>query len=485
MFPSEYARFDALGLAALLRSGQVSAPELMACAIELARARAPALNALCHERYDESLEIAATAQSRGIFHAVPFLLKDSALPSRRFPSNLGSHLFRNLMFKYDATLVERFESAGLIPFARTTVPELCISPTTEAVANGGPTRNPWNHERSSGGSSGGSGAAVAAGIVPMAHGNDGAGSIRIPASCCGLYGLKPTRGRVPMGPARGEGWGGLAAEGVLSRTVRDTAAALDAIGGGEPGAPYAAPSAPESYLEALSQPFERPLRIGTWTHSWDDIEIAPDCAAAVAGAARLIRTAGHEVFELPPPDMGYAGFIEAHILVLAANIVVSVNGLVKGRPIEDWQGDLEPAILDGYRLGRTLTAERYIGAINTFHSIGRKLERHMAGLDIILTPTLTRPPAPLGEFTTQTDFRTFRRGVARYTTFLAIANASGQPAANVPLHWTDSRLPIGIQLIGHFGREDQILKLSAQLEATAPWAERFSFLYPLDNNVTK
>lgn len=457
----------------------------MACAIELARTRAPALNALCHERYAESLDLAGSAPLQGAFGAVPFLLKDSALPSRRFPSDLGSRLFRNLKFKYDATLVERFDRAGLLPFARTTVPELCISPTTEAEANGGPTRNPWDRNHSSGGSSGGAAAAVAAGIVPMAHGNDGAGSIRIPASCCGLFGLKPSRGRVPMGPARGEGWGGLASEGVLSRTVRDTAAALDAIGGGEPGAPYAAPSAPDSYVRALSQPFERPLRIGMWTQAWDSIEISPDCTAATARAAALIRAAGHEVLELPPPELDYPGFIDAHILVLAANIVVSVNSLVKGRSIEDWQGDLEPAILDGYRLGQTLTAEGYISAINIFHSIGRKLERHMAGMDLILTPTLTRPPARLGEFTTQTDFRTFRRGVARYTTFLTIANASGQPAASVPLHWNESALPIGVQLIGHFGREDQILKLSAQLEAVAPWTERFSLLYPLDSNVTK
>jgi amidase len=471
MLTSEYTRLDGLGLAALLRAGEVSARELMACAIELARARAPALNALRYERYEDSLEVASASEPNGTFHAVPFLLKDSGLASRRFPSSIGSRLFRNIEFKYDATLAKRFEDAGLIAFARTTVPELCMSPTTEAIVNGGPTRNPWALDRSPGGSSGGAAAAVAAGIVPIAHGNDGGGSIRIPASCCGIYGLKPSRGRVPVGPARGEGWGGLAVEGVLSRSVRDAAAALDAIGGSEPGAPYASPPGPDSYLGALSQPFERPLRIGKWTAAWNDIEIAPECADAV--------------IDLPPPELDYTGFVEAHLHVLSASIVVSVNSLVKGRPIEEWQSDLEPAMLDGYRLGRTLTADRYISAINTFHSVGRRMERHMAGLDLILTPTLTRPPAGLGEFSTQADFRSFRRKVAEYATFLAIVNASGQPAASVPLHWSEAGLPVGIQLIGHFGREDLILRLSAQLESAAPWAERLSTLYPIDSNITK
>lgn len=472
MFVSEYERFDGLGLAGLLRSGQVSPQEVMACAIELARARGPALNALCYERYDESLELTATALPQGLFGAVPFLLKDSGLASRRFPTSIGSRLFEDTCFKYDATLVERFEKAGLVAFARSTVPELCMAPTTEAARNNGPTRNPWDRSRSAGGSSGGAAAAVAAGIVPIAHANDGGGSIRIPASCCGVFGLKPSRGRVPMGPARGEGWAGLAAEGVLSKTVRDTAAALDAIGGDEPGAPYASPAAPASYLQTLSQPFERPLQIAKWQTAWDDIALAPECLEALLHTEALLRSAGHEVIETRPPDIDYTGFVEAHLHVLAANIVVAVNSVVKDRPIVEWQNDLEPAILDGYHLGRALTAEQYVRAINAFHSVGRRMARHMAKCDLVLTPTLTRPAARLGEFSTQTDFRAFRRSVAKYTTFLAIINASGQPAASVPLYWSEAGLPVGVQLIGHFGREDQLLKLSAHLETAAPWAGR-------------
>src|SRR6185312_11467734 len=315
-------------------------------------------------------------------------------------------------------------------------------------------------------------AAVAAGIVPIAHGNDGGGSIRIPASCCGVFGLKPSRGRVPVGPARGEGWGGLAAEGVISRSVRDTAAILDAVGGYEIGAPYASPSAPVSYLRLVHQPFDRPLRIVTWSRAWEDVPIAPECLAAVRHAQSLLRAAGHDVIEASPPDIDYAAFIDAVIQVLTANIAVTIDSYRKSRPLEDWRGQLEPAIYDGYERGRRLSANDYVCAINLFHGVGRRIEAAMANFDLTLTPTLTRPPVKLGEFSTQTDFVSFRRKVASYTTFLAIVNASGQPAASLPLYWSEDGLPIGVQVIGHFGREDQILQLAGQLELAAPWFDR-------------
>jgi amidase len=472
MLDSEYESFDALELAALLRSGEVTPRELMTCAVSIARSRGSILNALCFEQFPESLELAANAVLKGTFGAIPFLLKDSALASRRFPSSIGSRLFERTEFKFDATLIARFDSAGFIPFARTTVPELCMAPTTEAVRNGGPTRNPWDQTRSAGGSSGGAAVSVAAGIVPIAHGNDGGGSIRIPASCCGVYGLKPSRGRVPMGPARGEGWGGLAAEGVLSRTVRDTAAALDAIAGTEPGAPYASPPSPSSYLQLLSEPIGSPLRIAVWRTAWSDIQVAPECLDALTHAATLLQAAGHQVVDTPPANIDFDAFTQAVIDVLAANVFASLNAVVKNRPIREWQHDIEPAILDGYHLGGTLTAEQYVRAIDMFHRVGRRLETSMSGFDLILTPTLTQPPAFLDELNMRTDFRTFRRKVAHYTTFLAIINASGQPAASVPLYWTPEEIPIGIQLIGHFGREDQVLQVSAELERASPWANR-------------
>ncbi len=472
MQPSEYTQHDALALSALLYGGQASAKELMVCAIELARQRATPLNALCYERYEESLELAAHAQLKGVFGALPFLLKDSSLAAKRFPYSLGSRIFGDLQTNFDATLVSRFSAAGLIPFARTTAPELCMAPTTEAVRNHGPTLNPWDPSRSAGGSSGGAAVAVATGTVPIAHGSDGGGSIRIPAACCGLYGLKPSRGRLPMGPARGEGWGGLSVDGVLSRTVRDTAAVLDATAGSEPGAPYAAPGAPPSFLQLLSEPRERPLRIARWSATCDGIPLARECLHATEFAAQLLRAAGHDVIDVALPTIDYWQFIEAHMQVLAASIVVAVNAVVQSRSAPEWQHLLEPAMFDGYRFGTTLTADHYVRAISLFHAVGRTLEKHMEPVDVILTPTLTQLPSRLGELTKNDDFQTYRRKVARYTAYLAIINASGQPAASVPVYWTDEGLPVGIQLIGHFGREDQILQLSAQLEAAAPWRTR-------------
>jgi amidase len=472
MLISEYERCDALEIARLVAIGEISAREAMAAAIAAAEARNPALNALCQQRFEESLELTGRGRFSGTFAGVPFLLKDSGLASVRFPSGLGSRLFSGLRFSYDATLTKRFQSAGFVPFARSTVPELAMAPTTEAAANGGPTRNPWDLDRSSGGSSGGAAAAVAAGIVPIAHANDGGGSIRIPSACCGVFGLKPSRGRTPVGPARGEAWAGLAAEGVISRSVRDTAAALDAIHGYEEGAPYASPSAPESYLELVSRPPAQPLRIGKWTAAWEGCPISPECVAALEHAEQLLVSAGHEVFEAPLAAIDYEAFIDALIDMMTANIAVLVDSWVKDRPISAWRNELEPAIFDGYERGRRLPAPSYVRAVNLFHRVGRRLDASMAGLDLILTPTLSTPPASLGVYSMNTDFVSFRRRVAGYTPFLAIVNASGQPAANLPVYWSSSGLPIGVQLIGRFGREDQILQLAAQIEATAPWTAR-------------
>jgi amidase len=472
MLTLEYEKYDALGLAALVNAGEVAPVELMQCAIELARSRGAALNALCYERFDDSLLLAKSVAPRGTFGALPFLLKDSALPARRFPSCLGSQLLKDITFKFDATLVERFERHGLLAFARTCVPEFCMAPTTEAAANGGPTLNPWDPTRSPGGSSGGAAVAVASAIVPLAHANDGGGSIRIPASCCGIYGLKPSRGLVPLGPARGEGWGGLAVEGVLSRSVRDTAAALDAIAGYEPGAPYASPARASSYLALLERPFERPLRIAQWAGTWNDVAVDAQCTVAVARAGALLRSFGHEVVETALPPIDYAAFVESLIDVLATNVYVTVKGAVGGRPAAEWRDRLEPALFDGYEVGKSITAERYVAAITMFHSVGRRIERHLATFDLALTPTLTQPPLPLGVLRTDTDFRSFRRAASSYTMFLAICNASGQPAASIPVHWTTSGLPIGVQLIGRFGGEDRILRLSAQLESVVRWGER-------------
>ena len=313
---------------------------------------------------------------------------------------------------------------------------------------------------------------MSAGIVPIAHANDGGGSIRIPASCCGVYGLKTSRGLVPMGPARGEGWGGLAVEGIISRSVRDTAAALDAIAGFEPGAPYAAPMPRSPFITALGRRVDRPLQIASCVTAWDSIVIDPDCIDAVRRTVTLLRSLGHEVVEGPPPAIDYAKLIDALIVVLAANVTATVNSFVKGLPMEAWAHQLEPSYLDAYQMGGKLSAEQYLSAITTFHSVGRRLERFLENFDLLLTPTLATPPAKLGVIDSTDDFRSFRLKISRYTPFLPMINASGQPAATLPVHWNAEGLPIGVQLVGHFGRDDLVLQISDQLESILRWTEK-------------
>jgi amidase len=363
-------------LAGLLEQGEVRPSELMACAIRLASEKGAQLNAICCTEYERAYEYAKSWRSTGTFGGIPFLLKDSGLASTRLTSSVGSRLFRNTVHGLDSTLAQRFEQAGLIAFARSTVPELCVAPTTEATANDGPTVNPYDPGLSAGGSSGGAAAAVSSGIVPVAHASDGGGSIRIPASCCGIFGLKPSRGRVPMGPLRGEGWGGLATDGVLSRSVRDTAKSLDAIGGFEPGAPYASPPASESFSSYVGRCFERPLRIAIWEEPLGGIELATECAAGLEKAAQLCASLGHSVeYSSAPHDIEYERFVQAHTRVLAANIAVSVDARLAALDRDLFVNDLEPAIWDGYELGLTVSAKQYATDIARFHAMGRLMDR--------------------------------------------------------------------------------------------------------------
>ncbi|CAB3753087.1 amidase [Burkholderia sp. MSh2] len=470
MRENEYLELDGVALAERLRAGEASSGELMACAIQLARRINPAINAICHPAYESSQQLADEWRGRGPFQGIPFLLKDSGLAATKFESSIGSALFADSRYSEDATLVARFQAAGLIAFARTTVPEMCMAPTTEARHNGNATRNPYDSTRSAGGSSGGAAASVAAGIVPVAHGSDGGGSIRIPASCCGVFGLKPSRGRVPMGPSRGEGWGGLATDGVISRTVRDTATALDAVSHSEPGAPYAAPPVKGRLIDHVGKPFERPLRICVWKEPPDGIALAQECATAVDVTVQLLRDAGHFVeYGSASSELDYEGFIADHTRVLAASLVQSVDDRLKvlGRALR--ADDLEPAMHDAYELGKTITAQQYATAIRRFHMIGRVLDAPFERFDIVLTPTLAQLPATLGALVMEGSFAGFRRRVSRYSTYLAIVNASGQPAASVPTYWTEDGIPVGTQLIARYGREDLIVQLASQLESTGNW----------------
>jgi amidase len=466
---SDYQLYDGLGLSELLHAKEVSPDELMRCAIDLAQRRGELCNAIIYPKYEVALESAKLRELKGVFGAIPFLLKDSGSASRFLPTSMGSRMFANTTSNIDSTLNLRFESAGLQAFARTTVPEFSMSPTTEALQNGGATRNPWDMTRSSGGSSGGAAVSVASRIVPIAHGSDGGGSVRIPASCCGVFGLKPSRGLIPCGAQRGEGWGGLATDSVLTRSVRDTAATLDAVSGMELGAPYAAPGKSGAYLDSLQKPFDRAQRVAMWVTAWDNIPVASECQDAVRYAGKLLQELGHEVVEYPLPKLTYSSFIDAITDVMASNVTVTVNGLLRHQPKHSPKDELEPAIYDAFEIGKGLSAEKYILAINRFHSISRLMADYMQEFDFVLTPTLTQLPLPLGTLSMNDDFRSFRRKASLYTTFLAIINASGQPAASIPIYWTNAGIPVGVQVIGRFGADGDVLNLSSHLEFVNPW----------------
>jgi len=472
---SDYLRHDGLALAQLVRHRDASPAELLEAAIAQMERVQPHINAVCWPELESARATAAAplAQPDGPFAGVPMLLKDVALAVRGFQLTHGSRLFEGVRSEQDSELAARLRHAGFNFFGRTTTPEFGANCTSEALVYGKPTRNPWSLDHSAGGSSGGAAAAVATGIVPVAHASDGGGSIRIPASCCGLFGLKPTRMRNPMGPVNGEGWGGLGVEHVISRSVRDSAAVLDATHGADPGAPYAAPEFTGSYLELLDRA-PSALRIGLITVSPSGEPVHADCIAAANDAAALCEQLGHHVEPTRLPDLDFEGFTRAMQLVVAAGTAQAVRAgcALKGvRPSLDL---LEASIFTAVDFAHRHSAVDYADAIARMHGIGRRLGAFMAGYDVLLTPTLTTPPARIGRYAANRDYVTHRTDTLRYTAFLPYFNASGQPAMSVPLHWNAAGLPIGVQFAAAVGREDLLLQLAAQLERARPWFDRVS-----------
>ena len=466
---------DATGLAALVAAGEVTPGDLLDEALRRAESLNPKHTALTLRRPQRAREAIAVGLPKGPFHGVPFLLKDLGAEAVGFPSNSGSRLTEAQEAPGDSTFVARCREAGLAIFGRTTSPEFGVGPVTEAAVYGGPTRNPWDLSRSSGGSSGGAGAAVAAGILPAAHASDGAGSIRIPASCCGLVGFKPTRARVPAGPFVGEGWAGLATSGFLTRTVRDTAALLDAVMGPEIGAPYAAPPLARPLAEAAgTDPGRLRVRVLTGTLTGDPIH--PDCKAAVERAARLLEELGHEVEETGPPPADMTGCMAAIARILACATAARVRAEVaaRGRPLEP--DEVEPVALGAMALAERIDGAEAGSLTAVVHAYGRAMEVWMQGFDVLLTATLAEPPAKVGRFAHKTedflDYRLGPDGVLAYSPFTAAFNATGQPAVSLPLGESAGGLPIGVHLASGFGRDDLLTSLSAQLERAAPWRTR-------------
>lgn len=493
----DYEAYDALGLAELVRTRRVSARELVEAAIARIDARNPSLNAVVHRMDDRALaqaralDLAGAAPERDAapFAGVPFLLKDLFATCAGEPTTDSCAPLAGAIAAGDSELVARYRRSGLLFVAKTNTPEFGILPVTESKFRGA-ARNPWNLAFSPGGSSGGSAAAVAAGIVPAAHGSDGGGSIRIPASCCGLFGLKPTRGRNPLGPSVGDVLGGFVQEHVISRTVRDSAALLDATAGIDPGAPYAAPAKAGRYLDEVGRPPGR-LRIAWTAEALMGRSTHPECRAAVAAAARLCADLGHDV-EQAAPSLDVPTLIHAYLVVGAVNVAGLVKAVTARRARRLRFGDLDPHTWLLATIGGKIAASDYAEAIETAHMAGRAMARYFANVDLLLTPTLAYPPPRVGEVkVTSLQAALIRAlrvmplkpalervlaaaagGAFEATANTMLFNMTGQPAMSVPLCWSPAGLPIGVQFAARFGDEATLFRLAGQLESARPWFDR-------------
>ncbi|WP_137110593.1 amidase [Rhodobacter sp. SY28-1] len=464
---------DATALADLVARREVSPSELLDAALAAVEVRNPAINAVVLMQEGVARQAIADGLPPGPFRGVPFLIKDLGIEAKNFPSHNGSRLFANTVYPGDSSIFQRIKATGVVTFGRTTSPEGGIGAATEAAVYGGPTRNPWNLEHTSGGSSGGAGAAVAAGIVAFAHGSDGGGSVRIPASSCGLFGFKPTRARLPDGPYAGEGWAGMAIDGFLSRSVRDTAVMLDACEGADLGAPYVAPPLVRSHSDAIARPPRR-LRVAICDTTLTGEPIHPEVAEAVRAAGRLLEGLGHTV-EPARPKADVAMMMRAWTDIVGVGTALSIRSKLGDRAPRS--NEVEGVGRGAWAYAQTLHPTRYLEAVGEIHAFGRQMAGFFdTGPDILLTATLAEPPAPVGRFSHATEdylgYRVGPEGIFAYSPFCAVFNASGQPAASLPLGWSQSGLPIGIHLAAAFGQDELLISLCAEVERAAPWAAK-------------
>jgi amidase len=474
---AELAKLDATAQAALVRDREVSPLELVDAAIARVEALNPRLNAVIHELFEEGRAAATNGQVDGPFRGVPFLFKDIGAALAGQPFHLGTRVLKEIDFRapVDTYLGQRFRDAGFITIGKTNTPELGILPTTEPDAYGA-THNPWDVERTPGGSSGGSAAAVASGMVPVAHANDGGGSIRIPASHCGLVGLKPTRQRISEGPLVGDNISGLTAELVLSRSVRDVAAVLDAVHGPAPGDPYVAPPPARPYIDEL-QAEPGSLRIALVTRSAAEIEVEPVVIDTVREAGTLMESLGHSIAEHGLAEASFGDgseLVDSFMVRWEAGQAATMATLerVLGRAIA--ADEVEPLTWALAEAGRSHGAGEYLNAVGLHQLVSRVIGGWLdSEFDLLLTPTVGEPPPPLGTYDDSgVDPMDAIRRAWPTAAFSGIFNATGQPAISLPLRWTDEGLPIGVQFVAPLGREDLLIRVAAQLERARPWADR-------------
>ena len=466
----EYETYDATGLAALIAGGQVSAAEVLDAAIERAERLQPSINGITIPLYEHARAAARTGLPAGPLSGVPFLLKDLGAQLSGTRTSGSGKLWRDFVADHDSTLVARYRAAGLNIFGKSASPEMGLAPSTEPAMYG-PCRNPWNLAYSAGGSSGGSAAAVAARILPMAHATDGGGSIRIPASACGLFGLKTTRARNPSGPDVGEGWGGQAVAHCVSISVRDSAALLDVSAGPDIGDPYWAPPPAGRFVDEVERAPGR-LRIALCVTPWNDEPVDAECRQSAEDAARLCESFGHHV-AVGRPEFDTAAFRAATRTLVAANVLATLETRAKavGKTLE--ASDVEPLTWSIVELGRGCRAADYARSITTIHAVGRVVARFFAGYDILLTPTMCSPPWPIGVLSLSAgDTTAYFTALNRSIGFTSLFNASGNPAASLPVHWSAQGLPVGVQIVAPFGEEATIFRLAAQIETARPWKDR-------------
>jgi len=467
---SEYDDYDAVALAELVANKDVSADELLDEAIDRTERINPTINAVSLKHYDEARAAIIAGLPDGPLKGVPFLIKDLHLLLKGTITTYGSGLFKDNMADHNATLTQRYIDAGLVIFGKTNTPEFGLTCTTEPRLFG-QTKNPWDLTKTSGGSSGGASSAVAAGIIPAANASDGGGSIRIPAAMTGLFGMKPTRGRTPMGPDRGEGWAGQSISHALSRTVRDNAVLLDVTQGTTPGDPYEVQAPARPYVKDAAQD-PKPLRIAVNTLTAGGNEPEPDVLKSIEETVKLLENLGHTVEEARP-QIDPAAFGRAQLTMICANIAATVDNRLAdlGRSLQ--QGDLEQNTQLMAEMGRATSAPDYTNAVTFMHQLGRMMAKLHETYDVYLSPVTSSAPIPLNWLDTDSeDTATYADRIGKFVPYTGMFNMTGQPSMSVPLYWNDDGLPIGSMLTGRFGDEATLFQLAGQLERAQPWAQR-------------
>ena len=469
---SEYFSYDALGLAELVRTKQISSTELLELAIALTEKLDPKLNAVPIKHFELARENLKNNTDSGIFNGVPFLLKDLNNYLKGTVTSGGSRVLENITADHTSELVKRTLDSGLNIFGKTNSPELGLTVTTEPVLYG-PTRNPWDLDRSSGGSSGGASSAVAAGIIPMAQASDGGGSIRIPASCCGLFGLKPTRARTPLGPVSLEGWGGQSIFHCVSVSVRDSAALLDVTSGPEKGAPYRSAYQEKSFLEQINiEPGN--LKIGYLEDS--SISVDEDVEEVMNSTIDLCQKLGHSV-ESTKINFSSEEISLAIITIISSNVSYAVKSQSDQTGREVSNEYFENVTLQMAENGNNFSASDYVNAIKINHRLGQELEKMFDQYDVLLSPVLASPPVKIGTIDMNTnDMKTYVERLTKYSPFTGIFNQSGQPSMSVPLFRTKDNLPVGSMFSAAFGNENLLFSLAGQLEQAQPWVKSLNVM---------